>query len=84
MATYRIIVKSWDRHYGEGHVQYRDTFEVRESKKATDRALASLKRGLTMVKPEGREPFAWAEISDRHGPATLAKFKGHNGRWVPA
>lgn len=83
MSTYRIVVKYWDRHYGDGHTQFRQNFEARRSAKADKEAIDILENALkTHPKPQGRVAEAWAERSDRGYPTTLRKYDGTSGTWV--
>jgi hypothetical protein len=84
-ATYRITLKGWDRQYGEGHVLDSRRFEVkRRSKKADKEAVEALDDMLQRHPPQSsdRSAFAWAEVSDRYGPETLAKYTNDRGKWV--
>lgn len=83
-STYRIAVKYWDRHYGDGHVQFRQSFEARRSEANDQKAIEILESALrSHSKPQGRVAEAWAERSDpRYGPTTLRKYDGSSGRWV--
>lgn len=83
MSTYRIAVKYWDRHYGDGHIQFRQSFEARRSAKADKEAIDILENALkTHSKPQGRIAEAWAERSDRGYPTMLRKYDGTSGSWV--
>jgi hypothetical protein len=83
MSTYRVVVKYWDRHYGDGHTQFRQNFEARRSAKADKEAIDILENALkTHSKPQGRIAEAWAERSDRGYPSTLRKYDGSSGSWI--
>ncbi len=87
MVTYRITVKTWDRHFGAGHVAYSKKLEVaRRSKKHDESAVALLVIGMALHKPEGENAEAWAEVSvPRFGPTTLEAYVGdsrYGGKWV--
>jgi len=84
MSTYRVTIKYWDRHYGDGHVQFSRRFEARRSTKADQAAIDALEEGLRLhSKPQGREAQAWAERSDPgEGPGTLRAYDGSSGVWV--
>jgi hypothetical protein len=83
MSTYRVTIKYWDRHYGDGHVQFSRKFEARKSKKADQHAIDLLEEGLRLhPKPQGRIAEAWAERSDNYGPRTLRAYDGSSGSWV--
>lgn len=83
-ATYRVTVKGWDRQYGSGHVLFNRSFERRRrSKKADEEAIGMLEDAIAQNVPQSsdRSAVAWAEISDRYGPETLAKYENDNGSW---
>ncbi len=83
MSTYRVTIKYWDRHYGDGHVQFKRNFEARTSAKANQEAINILETALkSHPNPQGRIAEAWAEVSDRSGPRTLRKYDGTSGQWV--
>lgn len=83
MSTYRVTIKYWDRHYGDGHVQFKRNFEARTSAKADQEAILILDNALrSHPKPQGRIAEAWTERSDRSGPSTLRKYDGSSGHWV--
>lgn len=83
MARYRVIVKVWDRHFGEGHAVVSRHYEARASKKADNAAVDVLEAALKVhAKPQGRIATAWAERSDMHGPMSLRSYDGTSGTWL--
>lgn len=82
-AQYRITVKSWDRHYGDGHVVFKNNFEAKPTDEVDARAVEILEKAMRANKPQGRNAEAWAERISRGGfPVTLIAYSGSGGAWV--
>jgi len=85
MATnYRIIVKSWDRHYGEGHVVAKSQISVaRRGAKHDAAAIAKLDELVRLHPPKGREATAYVEVSEpRFTAQVIARYSGETGEWL--
>lgn len=82
-AIYRITIKGWDKHYGEGHTLFSRIGEYRRSKSNDANTLAELERQLKINPPSGRQALAWAEVSEnRYGTTRLAVYQGVGNAWA--